>query len=92
MEETDGSPAPMAEPVNERPRRNKRKSSVSDIDASPERNSKRSGRSYQTLLLFFFINIIPMLALLWSAYPFAKIFLSLQLCELYFDLVIKRIS
>lgn len=43
MEETDGSPVAMTEPVNERPKRNKRKSSMVDMDASPERNFKRSG-------------------------------------------------
>ncbi|XP_026107079.1 neuroepithelial cell-transforming gene 1 protein-like [Carassius auratus] len=43
MEETDGSSVtlPVAQPVNERPRRNKRKSSVADLDASPEHNFKR---------------------------------------------------
>jgi len=46
MEETDGSPVAMTEPVNDRPKRNKRKSSMVDMETSPERNSKRSGISY----------------------------------------------
>ncbi|XP_051544352.1 neuroepithelial cell-transforming gene 1 protein-like isoform X1 [Myxocyprinus asiaticus] len=41
MEETDEFQAPMTEATNERPKRNKRKSLVADMDASPERIFKR---------------------------------------------------
>lgn len=71
MEETDGSPVPMTETANERPKRNKRKSSMADMDASPERSFKRSGISYEILCCSCY-SLLFHYSLLCSAYSFAN--------------------